>query len=77
MAVLESAKPISGRTLSEQLHTLEHDVIKHALEAFEGSITYAARSLGVSYQNLNHALNTRHKDLLKHRTPIHRRSRKQ
>ena len=76
LAVLEAAKPVSGRTLSEQLHTLEHDVIKHALEAFEGSITYAARSLGMSYQNLTHALRTRHKDLIKHRTPARRRSRK-
>jgi len=76
LAVVEAAKPVSGRTLSEQVHALEHDVIKHALDAFQGSITYAARSLGMTYQNLNHALNTRHKDLIKVRTPVRRRPRK-
>jgi DNA-binding NtrC family response regulator len=75
LVVVEAAKPVSGRTLSEQVHALEHDVIKHALDAFHGSITYAARSLGMTYQNLNHALNTRHKDLLKERTPVRRRPR--
>ena len=76
LAVLEETKPVSGRALSEQIHMIEHDVIKHALEAFQGSITYAASSLGMSYQNLNHVLNTRHQDLLKVRTPVRRRPRK-
>ncbi len=76
LVVVEAAKPVSGHTLSEQIHALEHDVIKHALDAFQGSITYAARSLGMTYQNLNHALNTRHKDLIKDRTPVRRRPRK-
>ncbi len=75
LAVLDPAQPVSGRTLSEQIHTLEHDVIKHALETFEGSITYAAQFLGMSYQSLDHALNTRHKDLLKKRTPAQQRRR--
>ena len=77
LAVLEAAAPVSGRTLSDQIHMLEHDVIKHALEAFQGSVTYAASRLGMSYQNLNHVLNTRHKDLLEVRTPVRRRPRTQ
>ncbi|HET6978544.1 MAG TPA: tetratricopeptide repeat protein [Pyrinomonadaceae bacterium] len=76
LVVVEAAKPVSGRTLNEQIHAVEHDLIKHALDVFQGSITYAARSLGMTYQNLNHALNTRHKDLLKDRTPVQRRPRK-
>jgi tetratricopeptide (TPR) repeat protein len=76
LAVLDAAKPVSGRSLSEQIRALEHDVIKHALEACEGSITYAAQSLRLSYQNLNHMLKTRHRDLLQYRTPVRRRPRK-
>jgi len=77
LTVAESTLPISGRTLSEDLRALEHDLIKQALEQSEGSITYAARSLGMTYQNLDYALNTRHKDLLKKRAPVRRRPRKQ
>ncbi|HEX7335094.1 MAG TPA: tetratricopeptide repeat protein [Pyrinomonadaceae bacterium] len=57
---------------------LEHDAIKSALEESEGSVTYAARRLGISVQALTYMLNTRHKDLFKYRTPVrHRRPRKQ
>jgi tetratricopeptide (TPR) repeat protein len=75
LTVAEETRPISGRTLSEELRAVEHDLIKKALEESEGSITYAARSLGMTYQNLGYALKTRHKDLLKKRTPVRRRSR--
>ena len=77
LTVAEETRPICGRTLSEELRAVEHDLIKKALEESEGSITYAARSLGMTYQNLDYALKTRHKDLLKQRTPVRRRSRKQ
>lgn len=76
LTVAEGARPISGRTLSDELRAVEHDLIKHALEECEGSVTYAARRLGMTYQNLDYALNTRHKDLLKQRTPARRRRRK-
>jgi tetratricopeptide (TPR) repeat protein len=56
--------------------TLEHNAIKHALQASEGSVTYAAQSLGISFQALTYMLNTRHKDLLKYRTPVKPRKRK-
>jgi tetratricopeptide (TPR) repeat protein len=55
---------------------LEHDAIKNALEQSEGSVTLAARSLRISFQALTYMLNTRHKDLLKYRTPVRRRRRK-
>lgn len=76
LAIVEGEKPVSGRTLSEQVRSLEHDLIKHALEESEGSVTYAARALGMQYQALTYMLRTRHKDLLKKRTPVRRRPRK-
>jgi molybdenum-dependent DNA-binding transcriptional regulator ModE len=48
-------------------------LIKHALEAHEGSVTRAAKTLGISYQELHYMLETRHKDLLRYRTPVKRR----
>ena len=76
LVVVEKAKPISGRKLSAERKSLEHDLIKHALEVADGSITYAARSLGMSHQTLNYMLETRHRDLLKKRSPVRRRPRK-
>jgi len=61
----------------KHMRSVEHEVIKDALENAKGSITYAARSMGVSYQALTYMLNTRHKDLLTLRTPVRRRPRKQ
>ena len=77
VAVVEKNKPVSGRKLSAERKSLEHDLIGHALDVAQGSITYAARSLGMSHQTLNYMLHTRHKDLLKNRTPVRRRPRKQ
>ena len=51
----------------------EHDSIKLALEQSQGSVTYAARILGMSVQAFTYMLNTRHKDLLRYRTPVRRR----
>ena len=76
LAVVEVARPIAGRSLTEEVQSLEHDLIKHALEANQGSITYAAQTLGMSYQALTYMLETRHKDLVEERSPVRRRSRK-
>lgn len=73
LAVVEERRPVTGRTIMEEIQLLEHDLIKHALEDGEGSITYAALSLGLSYQALTYMLKTRHKDLLKDRSPVRRR----
>ncbi len=75
LAVNERGSLLSGRNLMEEVHLLEHDLIKHSLEIANGGITRAARTLGVSYQELSYMLNTRHKDLLKQRTPPRRRYR--
>ena len=77
LVVDEKGSRISGRPFVEEVQSLERDLIKHSLEAAKGSITRAASNLGLSYQELNYMLNTRHKDLLNYRTPVRRRPRKQ
>jgi tetratricopeptide (TPR) repeat protein len=77
LAVVEGRKFFSGRTLSEEIQSFEHEAIKLALEHTQGSVTNAARSLGMSYQALTYMLETRHEDLLQQRTPARRRPRKQ
>src|SRR5688572_2861512 len=76
IAVREKGGLFTGRNLTEDVQSLEHDLIKHSLETANGSITRAARVLGVSYQELDYMLKTRHRDLLKVRTPVRRRPRK-
>ena len=72
----EGDRLASGQSFSEAKQLLEHDFIKRALDAHHGSITHAARSLGMSHQALNYMLHTRHKDLLGKRRPERRSKRK-
>lgn len=72
-----NTKLATGRGLTEEIRSFEHDVIKRALANCGGSVTHAARVLGMSYQALSYMLQTRHKDLLEKRTPVKRRPRKQ
>ena len=65
----------SGRSFTEARELLEHDFIKRALDVYQGSITHAARSLGMSHQALNYMLHTRHADLLEKRKPERRSKR--
>jgi tetratricopeptide (TPR) repeat protein len=67
----------SGLALGEEVRRYEHELIKQALAIGGGSVTNAARILGVTHQRLAYMLDTRHKDLLPARSPvIHRRKRK-
>jgi CheY-like chemotaxis protein len=73
---------VSGVKLSDEDFYLpdvvlayEAKFIREALEAEQGSITWAARRLGVKHQSLIQILNTRHKDLLPLRTPAKPRRR--
>ncbi|HSE16597.1 MAG TPA: helix-turn-helix domain-containing protein [Pyrinomonadaceae bacterium] len=75
LVVVEGVKASSGRKLSEQVRSLEHELIKQALAEADGSVTYAARALGMTYQALTYMLKTRHKDLLPERRPVRRRPR--
>ena len=74
---VKDAITTSGRPLNEEIFLLEHQLIKYALEDAQGRVTFAARTLGMSYQRLTHKLRTKHKDLLKDRSPLRRRTRKQ
>lgn len=70
IAVHEKRILVSGRSLSEEIQSLEHELIKNALEMNQGRVTRAANDLGISYQELHYMLNTRHSDLLKHRNRV-------
>ncbi len=76
LAVTEGHNLIAGGKLDEKVRALEYDLIKRALDVAQGSITCAARSLGMSYQALNYMLETRHKELFTNRSPVRRRPRK-
>ena len=64
-----------GASLDEQVLRYEGELIKQALEAAEGSITRAARMLGVTHQGLAFILNGRQKSLLPARKPAKPRRR--
>jgi len=57
----------SGRPLDQEVFLLEHELIKYALDDAAGRVTFAARTLGMSYQRLTHKLQTKHKALLSHK----------
>ncbi|HEX8650057.1 MAG TPA: sigma 54-interacting transcriptional regulator [Pyrinomonadaceae bacterium] len=64
-----------GYSLETEVRRYEGALIKHALEAEKGSITRAARLLGVTHQGLAFILHGRQKDLAEARTPVKRRRR--
>ena len=73
LAIIEGERLLPGRGLNQTKQSFEHDAIKLALENANGSVTHAARTLGISFQALTYMLETRHTDLLKYRTPVQRR----
>lgn len=62
-------------SLEEQVLLFEGDLIRRALESSDGSVTRAARILGISHQGLAFILNGRQKNLLPARKPVKRRRR--
>jgi tetratricopeptide (TPR) repeat protein len=73
-----SAEVLYNKTchLPKEVLKFEHELIRTTLAKVDGSITHAARLLGVSYQRLGYVIDSRHKDLIKERRPVHRRARK-
>jgi tetratricopeptide (TPR) repeat protein len=65
----------SGFSLDTEVLRYEGNLIRRALEESGGSVTRAARLLGVTHQGLAFILNGRHSDLLSIRTPVKRRRR--
>ncbi|HEV7398408.1 MAG TPA: helix-turn-helix domain-containing protein [Pyrinomonadaceae bacterium] len=63
----------TGRSLSDSILAYESRHIEQALLDANGSITRAARKLGMTHQALSLALLGRHKDLLTKRSPIVKR----
>lgn len=64
-----------GFNMYEAVHDFEARLIELALEEARGSVTKAARLLGLTHQTLGTILNTRHKSLAGKRTPVRRRLR--
>jgi DNA-binding NtrC family response regulator len=54
----------------------EKRLISQALASAHGRITHAAKWLDIGRQKLAYIIETRHPDLLKERSPVHRRSKK-
>lgn len=64
-----------GFSLDAEVLRYEGNLIRKALEESGGSVTRAARLLGVTHQGLAFILNGRHSDLMSIRTPVKRRRR--
>ena len=61
--------PLPG-SFEQEVHKRESDLISAALAQASGSVTRAARLLGLTHQGLCYIINHRHKDLLGARAPI-------
>jgi hypothetical protein len=59
--------------LDQRLLKCEHETIQQALAQTNGSVALAAPLIGRTPQGLSHMIEAKHPDLLKKRTPIHRR----
>jgi regulatory Fis family protein len=55
---------------AEEVRKCESGLIKRALEEANGSVTRAAKILGLTHQGLCYIINNRHKSLLASRAPI-------
>ena len=64
-----------GFNMYEAVHDFEARLIEQALAEARGSVTKAARLLGLTHQTLGTILNTRHKGLAAKRTPVRKRLR--
>lgn len=66
-------KTPASNALVEAVHRYEHDLIMQALIKERGSVTRAARLLGVSHQRLIYIIKNRHQDLNSVRNVTNRR----
>jgi tetratricopeptide (TPR) repeat protein len=74
----EATQNLLNKPCDLQAEVLRYEgvLISQALGKVSGSVTRAAALLGMSYQGLAYVIESRHKDLLKERSPIRRRVRK-
>lgn len=77
-AEIDSTENLMNKPCDLQAEVLKYEgvLIRHTLAKVSGSVTRAASLLGMSYQGLAYVIQARHKDLLKERSPIRRRTRK-
>lgn len=75
VAAASAAESWVGGSLEQLVLNFEGDLIRRALETSGGSVTRAARLLGITHQGLAFILNGRHKSLLSIRTPVKPRRR--
>lgn len=57
-------------TFDQQVREFESTLLRQALEEANGSVTRAARALGLTHQGLCYIINHRHRSLLSARAPI-------
>jgi len=69
VATRADSAPMVG-SFGQEVHTRESELIKTALDQANGSVTRAARMLGLTHQGLCYIINHRHKQLLGARAPI-------
>ncbi len=74
-ATTDAVELTPGFSLDSEVLRYEGNLIRRALEESGGSVTRAARMLGVTHQGLAFILNGRHSDLQSIRTPVKRRRR--
>lgn len=72
---LISVKMEAGFSLAEAVRNFEARFIERALKESDGSVTRAAKRLGLKHQSLAYLLQTRHQDLQTVRTPATQRRR--
>ena len=63
--------------LADQVLKFERNLISEALAKVNGRVSHAAKLLGIGYQGLAYIIESRHPELLKQRTPVYRRPRRQ
>jgi tetratricopeptide (TPR) repeat protein len=61
---------MQGGSLEQEVLRYEGEWIRSALEEAHGSVTRAAKRLGLTHQGLCYIINTRHKSLLTARAPV-------
>jgi tetratricopeptide (TPR) repeat protein len=66
----ETKTPTLRGSFEREVHQRESELIKAALDHANGSVTRAARQLGLTHQGLCYIINHRHKQLLGARAPI-------
>jgi tetratricopeptide (TPR) repeat protein len=74
-AKLSGEYPDKNFSLPKAVLAYEARYIERALESEQGSVTRAAKRLGIGHQSLSNMLKTRHRRLLNMRTPPKRRGR--